>query len=321
MVSADDILAAARTLEGVVHRTPVVTSRTLDERLGARVFLKAECLQRSGSFKLRGAYNKIASLEPEQRERGVVAFSSGNHAQAVALAARLVGTSATIVMPADAPALKLDATRSYGADVVTYDRYSEDREAIGQRLASERGLALVRPFDDPLVIAGQGTAALELLDEVGELDLFLAPVSGGGLMAGCATILAERCPAARAVGVEPDAADDYRRSLEAGRRVALDAVPRTIADALQVTAPGERTFEINRRLLAGIATVGDEQLVDAMRFAFERLKLVVEPGGAAGLAALLAGAVDVPEGARVGVMLSGGNVGADRFAEMVLSEG
>jgi threonine dehydratase len=299
MVSADDILAAARTLEGVVHRTPVVTSRTLDERLGARVFLKAECLQRSGSFKLRGAYNKIASLEPEQRERGVVAFSSGNHA----------------------PALKLDATRSYGADVVTYDRYSEDREAIGQRLASERGLALVRPFDDPLVIAGQGTAALELLDEVGELDLFLAPVSGGGLMAGCATILAERCPAARAVGVEPDAADDYRRSLEAGRRVALDAVPRTIADALQVTAPGERTFEINRRLLAGIATVGDEQLVDAMRFAFERLKLVVEPGGAAGLAALLAGAVDVPEGARVGVMLSGGNVGADRFAEMVLSEG
>jgi threonine dehydratase len=295
----------------------VVSSRSLDELVGARVLVKAECLQRSGSFKLRGAYNRIAALDQAERERGVAAFSSGNHAQAVALAARLLDTSATILMPADAPALKLDATRGYGAEVVTYDRYREDREALGTRLARERGLTLVRPFDDPLVMAGQGTAALELLQDAGELDLLLAPVSGGGLIAGCATIVKDHCPRARVIGVEPEAGDDYRRSLEAGRRVTLEAVPRTIADALQLTAPGELTFEVNRRLLAGVATVSDAELVDAMRLVFERLKLVAEPSGVAGLAALLAGRVEVEPGSRVGVILSGGNVGAHRFAELI----
>ncbi len=317
VIGPEDVQAAARVLEGVAHRTPVVTSRTLDERVGAHVLVKAECLQRSGSFKFRGAYNKIASLDPSERERGVLAFSSGNHAQAVALAARLLGTSATIVMPEDAPALKLDATRGYGAEVVTYDRYTQDREELGTRIAEERGLALVRPFDDPLVMAGQGTAALELIDEAGEVDLFLTPVSGGGLLAGCATVIRSRCAAARIVGVEPEAADDYRRSLDAGCRVALDTVPLTIADALQVVAPGELTFEVNREVVDGIATVSDAELVAAMRFVFERLKLVAEPSGVAGIAALLARKVDVEPATRVGVILSGGNVGAERFAELI----
>jgi threonine dehydratase len=317
VIGPEDVQAAARVLEGVAHRTPVVTSRTLDERVGAHVLVKAECLQRSGSFKFRGAYNKIASLDPSERERGVLAFSSGNHAQAVALAARLLGTSATIVMPEDAPALKLDAIRGYGAEVVTYDRYTQDREELGTRIAEDRGLALVRPFDDPLVMAGQGTAALELIDEAGEVDLFLTPVSGGGLLAGCATVVRHRCPGARIVGVEPEAADDYRRSLAAGRRVALDTVPLTIADALQVVAPGELTFEVNREVVDGIATVSDAELVAAMRFVFERLKLVAEPSGVAGIAALLARKVDVEPATRVGVILSGGNVGAERFAELI----
>ena len=295
----------------------MVSSRTLDERVGATVLVKAECFQRSGSFKFRGAYNKIAALDPEQRKRGVAAFSSGNHAQAVALAARLLGTSATIVMPQDAPALKLAATRGYGAEVVTYDRYTEDREAIGTRIAGERGLTLVRPFDDELVMAGQGTAALELAEEAGELDLFLAPVSGGGLLAGCATIVDARCPGARIVGVEPEAGDDYRRSLEAGGRVALEEVPHTIADALQMTEPGELTFEVNQRLVDEIACVSDAELVDAMRFVFERLKLVAEPGGVAGIAALLARKVVPEPSSCVGVLLSGGNVGAERFAELI----
>jgi threo-3-hydroxy-L-aspartate ammonia-lyase len=316
VIGPDDVRAAARRLEGVAHRSPVLTSRTLDERVGARVLLKAECLQRGGSFKFRGAYNKISSLGEEERERGVAAFSSGNHAQAVALAASLLGMRATIVMPEDAPALKIDATRGYGADVVTYDRYSEDREAIGARIADERGLTLVRPFDDPLVIAGQGTAALELLEDAGDVDLFLAPVGGGGLIAGCATIVKERRRSARVVGVEPAAGDDTRRSLEAGRRVEIP-VPHTIADALQVTSPGELTFEHNRRLLDGIATVTDAELVDAVRFLFERLKVVAEPAGAAAVAALLAGKVELAGGGRVGVIVSGGNISAERFAELV----
>jgi threo-3-hydroxy-L-aspartate ammonia-lyase len=316
VIGPDDVQAAARRLDGVAHRTPVLSSRTLDELVGARVLLKAECLQRGGAFKLRGAYNKISSLTDEERGRGVVAFSSGNHAQAVALAAGLLGTSATIVMPADAPALKLEATRGYGAEVATYDRYSEDREAIGNRLAAERGLTLVHPFDDPLVMAGQGTAALELLEDEGELDMFLAPVSGGGLIAGCATAVRGRCPDARVVGVEPAAGDDYRRSLEAGERVEIP-VPQTIADALQLTKPGELTFEHNRRLLHGIVTVTDAELVAAMRFLFERMKIVAEPGGAAAVAALLAGKVELPAGGRVGLIVSGGNVGADRFAELL----
>lgn len=316
MIGIDDVREAARRLEGVAHRTPVVTSRTLDQRVGGHVLLKAELLQRTGSFKFRGAYNKIASIHPADRSKGVVAFSSGNHAQAVALAAGLLGTSSTIVMPADAPAMKLEATRRYGAEVVAYDRYSEDREQIGLEIAQRRGSTLVRPFDDPLVMAGQGTAALELVEDAGQLDVLLAPVSGGGLIAGCATAVKSLCQGARVIGVEPEAGDDYRRSLAAGRRIAI-GVPSTIADALQVTMPGELTFDVNRTLLDGIVTVSDAELVEAMRFAFEYLKLVLEPGGAAGLAAVLAGKLAVETGARVGVVLSGGNVDLTRFCGLL----
>ena len=313
MIGLADVRQAARRLDGVAHRTPVLRSHTLDERVGARVLIKAEPFQRAGSFKFRGAFNKIASLSDEERAGGVVAFSSGNHAQAVAMAARLHDTRATIVMPEDAPVLKLDATRGYGAEVVAYDRYSEDREAIGARVAEERGLVLVRPFDDPLVIAGQGTAALELLEEAGELDLLIAPVGGGGLIAGCATVVA---PDTRVVGVEPADGDDTRRSLEAGEPVETP-VSRSIADALQVPRPGDITFEINKRLLEGIVTVSDEELIEAMRFLFERMKLVAEPGGAAGVAALLAGKVE-PDGT-VAVIVSGGYIGAARFAQLLAS--
>ena len=316
MVTIDDVRAAAQRIHGVAHRTPVLTSRTLDQRVGAHTKLKGEHLQRTGSFKFRGAYNKIASIAPEERAKGVVAFSSGNHAQAVALAASLLGASATIVMPADAPELKLAATRGYGAEIVTYDRYSEDREQIGRGIAEERALTLVPPYDDPLVIAGQGTAGLELVEDAGDLDMLLAPVSGGGLIAGCATAVKALCPDAHVIGVEPEAGDDSRRSLAADSRISID-VPRTIADALQVTTPGELTFAINRELLNQIVTVSDAELVDAMRFAFERLKVVVEPGGAAALAALLANKVEPPDNARIGVILSGGNVDWGRFCQLL----
>ena len=307
MIEVADVEAAARVLDGVAHRTPVLTSRTLDSLVGASVFLKAENLQRGGAFKFRGAYNKISSVGGD-----VAAYSSGNHAQAVALAASLLRRKAVILMPEDAPPAKVAATRGYGAEVVAYDRYTEDRDALGAALAGERGLTLVRPYDDPLVMAGQGTAALELLQDAGSLDLIVVPVGGGGLAAGTATVAAAR--GVRVVGVEPEASDDTRQSLARGERVAID-VPRTIADGLQVTVPGALTFEVNRRLLHGIVTVADSELVDAMRFAFDRLKLVLEPSGAAGLAALLTGRIEAPP--RVGVVLSGGNVGAERFRELV----
>ena len=315
VIELEDVERAAERLRGVAHRTPVLTSRTLDERVGARAHLKAECFQRGGAFKFRGAYNKISSLAEDALQRGVIAYSSGNHAQAVAIAAGLLGTHATIVMPEDAPAAKLDATRGYGAEVVLYDRWTESREEIGARLAEERGLELVRPYDDPLVMAGQGTAALELLEEVPHLDLLLAPVSGGGLIAGCATAAKARRPEIRVAGVEPEAGDDTRRSLAAGERVRID-VPRTIADGLQAPEPGELTFEVNRRLVDEIVTVTDGEIVDAMTFLFDRLKLVVEPSGAVGVAALLSGKLEA-RGAQVGVVISGGNVGAGRFAELV----
>jgi threonine dehydratase len=314
-VELEDIQHAAQRLAGVAHRTPVVTSHTLDERTGARVHLKAECFQRGGAFKFRGAYNKVSSLDEDALRRGVLAYSSGNHAQAVAIAAALLGTRATIVMPDDAPAAKLDATRGYGAEVVTYDRWTADREEVGVQLAQERGLELVPPYDDPLVMAGQGTVALELLEEAPELDLFLAPVSGGGLIAGSATAAKALRPGIHVVGVEPEAANDTQRSLDAGERIRID-VPRTIADGLQVTQPGELTFEVNRRLVDELVTVTDDEIVDAMVFLFDRLKLVVEPSGAVGVAALLSGKLDA-RGRSVGVVLSGGNVGAARFAELV----
>jgi threonine dehydratase len=308
VIVRDDVLAAAERLDGVAHRTPVFTSRTLDGLAGGRVFLKAENLQRGGAFKFRGAYNTIAQLPPGT---GVAAFSSGNHAQAVALAASLLGSPAVILMPEDAPPTKLAATRAYGAEVVTYDRYTQDREALGRELAEERGLALVPPFDHPHVMAGQGTAALELLEDLPDLDALVTPVGGGGLLSGTAVAADGR----KVWGVEPEAGDDVRRSLEEGRRVAID-VPRTIADGLQTTAVGEAPFPVIRDRVAGIVTVSDDELVDAMRFLFERLKLVVEPSGAAGVAALLAGKIG---GDRIGVVLSGGNVGAERFAELLTS--
>jgi threonine dehydratase len=305
MIGPDDVRAAARVLDGVAHRTPVVTSRTL----GEHVVLKPENLQRGGAFKFRGAYTKIASLP---RGADVFAFSSGNHAQAVAIAARLLGVRATILMPEDAPRAKLDATRGYGAEVVTYDRYSGDREAIGEALAAERGLELVRPYDDPLVMAGQGTAALELLEDAGVVDTLVVPAGGGGLISGCATI-AKELGVRRVVGVEPEAGNDWQRSAAAGERVRIE-VPRTIADGLQAHEPGRLTWEVASRLVDEFVTVTDAQIVAAMRFAFERLKLVVEPSGAVGIAAVLEGLVDAP---RIGVVVSGGNVGADRFAELV----
>jgi len=317
MIELGDVEAAAQRLEGVSRRTPVVTSRTLDERVGARVHIKAECFQRGGAFKFRGAYNKISSLDEDALARGVVAYSSGNHAQAVALSAKLLGSRATIVMPRDAPAAKLAATRGYGAKVVLYDRWTESREEIGVALAAEHGLELVPPYDDPLVMAGQGTAALELLAEVPELDVLLVPVSGGGLLAGCSTVVKACRPQCRVVGVEPETANDTQRSLAAGERVRID-VPRTIADGLQAPEPGALTFEINRERVDEIVTVTDEEIVAAMVFLYERLKLVAEPSGAVGIAALLAAKVEARDRS-VGVILSGGNVGAARFAELVIS--
>jgi threo-3-hydroxy-L-aspartate ammonia-lyase len=295
----------------------VLTSATLDERTGATVLLKMEPFQRSGSFKFRGAYSRISLLDGDERRRGVVAYSSGNHAQAVALASSLVGTRAVIVMPEDAPAGKVDATRGYGAEIVSYDRYREDRAEIGAALARDRGLTLVPPYDDLDVMAGQGTAALELAEDAGPIDVLVTPVSGGGLIAGCGTAVRTANPVARIVGVEPAAGDDTRRSLAAGERVRLDAVPTTIADGLQVDTPGALTFPVNRDLLEAVVTVSDDELVAAMAFLFERTKVVAEPSGVAGVAALLAGRIPDVEGRRVGVVVSGGNVSPGRFASLV----
>jgi threonine dehydratase len=313
MIELADVEAAAERLRGVAHRTPVLTSRTLDGQTSGAVFVKAECFQRGGAFKFRGAYNKIASIPAQERAHGVLAYSSGNHAQAVAIAARLLDTNATIVMPEDAPPAKLDATRGYGAEIVSYDRWTENREEIGARLAAERGLELVRPYDDPLVMAGQGTAALELLDEVPDLDVIVTPVGGGGLIAGTATTAKALRPGIHVVGVEPETGDDTARSLATGERVNI-GVPRTIADGLQAAEPGALTFEVNRQLVDEVVTVTDAEIVDAMAFLFDRMKLVVEPSGAVGIAALLNGRV---RGTRIGVVISGGNVGAARFAELL----
>ncbi len=314
MIELDDLRAAARRLEGIAHRTPVLTSRTLNEAAGAQVFLKAENLQRGGAFKFRGAYNKISQLAPEELTRGIAAFSSGNHAQAVALSARLIGTKATILMPEDAPASKLGATQGYGAEVITYDRYSQNRSELGLTLTAERGLTLVHPYDDPAIIAGQGTSALELLEEIPDLEVLLVPVGGGGLISGCSIAMRSVGRSdAQIIGVEPAAGDDTKQSLAAGHRVTID-VPRTIADGQQVDAPGEITFEIIQKNVDDIDLVTDAEIVGAMAFLFERMKIVVEPSGACALAALLAGHLDgIAGGKRVGVILSGGNIGIERF--------
>lgn len=313
-ITLDDVRDAAARLAGVAHRTPVLRSRTLDRLVGAEVLLKCENFQRVGAFKFRGAYNAASRLAPEQLARGIAAYSSGNHAQAVALAARELGAAAVIVMPEDAPRSKRAATEGYGAQIVTYDRYTGDRVAVAEALAAERGLALIPPYEHPHVMAGQGTAALELLEEAGRLDALLAPVGGGGLIAGSATAVKGLSPGVRVIGVEPEAGDDTKRSLEAGRRVEIP-VPRTIADGQALHIPGELTFSVNRRLVDEVALVSDDEIRTAMRFAFERLKIVVEPSGATPLAALLAGRAEV-RGGRIGVIVSGGNIDAARFAEL-----
>lgn len=311
-----DVEAAAAVVAGHAHRTPVLRSRRLDELAGCEVHLKAEHLQRIGAFKFRGAFTALSAFDPEQRHGGVVAYSSGNHAQAIALAARELGMPAVIVMPHDAPELKVTATRGYGAEVVRYDRYTEDREAIGAALAAERGMTVVPPYDHPHVIAGQGTAVKELLEDTGPLDVVVTPLGGGGLLSG--SILATRAlaPAARIYGVEPEAGDDARRSLEEGRIVHIET-PRTIADGAQTLHLGELTFPILRDGVSGIVTATDEQLVDAMRLMASTLKQVVEPTGVLGLAALLDGAIPDVAGRRVGVVLSGGNVDLARYAGLV----
>lgn len=318
IIELADVLVAATRLAGVAHRTPVLTSRTLDAAAGATLLLKAEHLQRTGSFKFRGAWNAVASLPPDERARGVVAFSSGNHAQAVALAARLHGVPAVVVMPADAPPGKLAATRGYGAEVVLYDRRAADREAIARAVALERGSTLVPPYDLAAVIAGQGTVGLELVEDAGPVDVLVVCCSGGGLAAGCGVALQALHPATRLVVVEPAAGDDTARSLAAGHRVRVPQ-PRTIADGLAVQTPGELTFPLLQALGAEAVSVTEEELATAVLVLFERTKQVVEPSGAAGVAALLAGKVPGVAGRRVGVTLSGGNVGPAAFAALLNS--
>ena len=318
-----DIEAAAARLAGFAVETPLLSSPALDDRLGAKVLIKAETLQRVGAFKFRGAFNRLVQLPPGARARGVVAFSSGNHAQGVALAAQLLETPALIVMPADAPRVKVEATRAYGAQIKFYDRLTESREAITAHAAEALGAVVVPSFDDPHIIAGQGTAGLEMMAQVEAyglgLDLVMAPVGGGGLMAGVSVAVKALSPHTEIIGIEPELFDDTRRSLEAGERITLKPTGRSLCDALESPAPGELTFPILRHNLAGIVTVSDAEVAEAMRYAFSVLKLVVEPGGAVGLAALLAGKVDARD-RTIGLVLSGGNVDPELFARVIRGE-
>jgi threonine dehydratase len=308
-----DVEAAARRLAGVAHRTPSITSRMLDEQLGAHVVLKAEGFQRMGAFKFRGAYNAISQLSAEERERGVVTASSGNHAQAVALAASLLAVRATILMPTDAPASKRAATEGYGATVIEYDRYRDDRERLLVDLAEELGASIVHPYDDPRVIAGAATCALELAQDGGPLETVVVPVGGGGLISGSSISLRSASPATRIVGVEPDASPDTQRSLQAGKRVTVP-IRASIADGQLLDTPGEITFEVIASHVDEIVTVTDAEIVDAMRLLFEYAKLVVEPSGASAFAAVLAGRV---QGDPIGIVLSGANVSIERFAALM----
>ncbi len=311
----EDVTAAARHLQGHAHLTPVLRSATADRRLKAEVFFKCENLQRMGAFKFRGAYNALSKFSPLQREAGVIAFSSGNHAQAIALAARLLGIPATIVMPLDAPQAKMDATRGYGAEVITYDRYTQDREALTAQIAAERGMTLIPPYDHPDVIAGQGTAAKELFEQVGELDMLLAPLGGGGLLSGTALSTRALSPHCKLYGVEPEAGNDGQQSLRKGEIVHI-ATPNTIADGAQTQHLGRYTFAVIRRDVDEVLTATDAQLVEAMRFFAERMKIVVEPTGCLGFAAACHAGLPL-EGRRVGVILSGGNVDLTRYAELI----
>lgn len=315
----DDVLAAARRIEGHAHRTPVMRSRTLDREFGAEIFLKAENFQRIGAFKFRGAFNALSRFDERQRKAGVLAFSSGNHAQAIALSASLLGISATIIMPQDAPAAKMAATRGYGADVVTYDRYREDRDAIGARLAEEQGSTLIPPYDHPDIIAGQGTAAKELFEEVGELDALFVCLGGGGLLAGSALAAKALSPDCRIYGVEPEAGNDGQQSFRSGTIVRI-ATPKTIADGAQTPSLGNLTFPIIRRDVEDILTVGDDDLVEAMRFCASRMKMVVEPTGCLGFAGARQLASQL-KGQRVGVIISGGNVDLGQFCDLLKGVG
>lgn len=311
----NDVARASERIAGRAHRTPVVTSRMADQRAGASLFFKCENFQRVGAFKFRGAYNALAALGEREKGRGAVAFSSGNHAQAVALAGQLLGVPTVIVMPQDAPAIKVAATRGYGGEVVLYDRYTEDRAAIGRRIAGERGLALIPPYDHPDIIAGQGTATKELIEDAGELDVLLVPLGGGGLLSGSALAVKALSPRCRVIGVEPEAGNDGARSFREGRIVTID-VPQTLADGAQTTALGDIPFSIIRECVDDIVTVPDKALVEAMRFFAERMKIVVEPTGCLAAAAAFSGAVPV-DGQKVGIILSGGNIDLATFARLV----
>ena len=318
-ISFDDILSAQKRIGGVAHRTPILTSTTADAMIGAQLFFKAENFQRMGAFKFRGGFNAVSQLTPEQRVKGVVAFSSGNHAQAIALSARLLDVKAVIIMPTDAPTAKLAATRGYGGEVVLYDRYREDREAIGRRLSEERGLTLIPPYDHPHVMAGQGTAAAELIEDAGPLDLIIAPLGGGGLLSGCATAAKAMLAACSVIGVEPAAGNDGQRSLRSGEIVHIDA-PETIADGAQTLHLGRFTFPVLQRYVEDILTVSDTELVEAMHFFASRMKMIVEPTGCLAAAAVFSGQLDL-RGKRVGIILSGGNVDLARFAALVQAQG
>ena len=311
----DDVQAAAKRLQGVAHRTPVLRSSTLDKLTGAEFFFKCENFQRMGAFKFRGGYNALSQFTPEQAKRGALAFSSGNHAQAVALSAHILGMPAVIVMPQDAPAAKLDATRGYGAEVITYDRFTEDREAISRRIAEERGMTLIPPYNHKDVIAGQGTSAMELFSDVPNLDYFFVCLGGGGLLSGCLLAAKAMAPQCQVYGVEPEAGNDALQSLRKGEIVKIDT-PKTIADGAQTQALGDITYAIIRRDVTNIVTATDAQLVDCMRFYAERMKMVVEPTGALSLAGARFGGVDL-KGARVGVLISGGNVDLGRYAQLL----
>jgi threonine dehydratase len=311
----DDVTAAARRIEGFAHRTPVLRSATADTLLGAKLYFKCENFQRMGAFKFRGAFNALSKFAPEQKRAGVIAFSSGNHAQAIALAARLLGMPAVILMPLDAPAAKLEATRGYGAEVITFDRYAVDREALTKEVAAQRGMTLIPPFNHADVIAGQGTAALELFDEVGELDLLFTPLGGGGLLSGSALAAKALSPRCKVYGVEPEAGNDGQQSFRKGEIVDIP-VPRTIADGAQTQHLGDLTFGVIRRDVTDILTASDDQLVRCMRFFAERMKMIVEPTGCLGFAGAQFGGVDIA-GQRVGIVLSGGNVDMARFAQLV----
>lgn len=315
MIDLSSIRDAGRALEGVAHRTPVIESHSMNEISGLQLYFKAETLQRTGSFKFRGAYNALRQMTPAEKRRGVVTYSSGNHGQAVALSARLVGTDVVVVMPSDAPKSKQNATRAYGATIVPYDRATEDRLELASKIADKEGRLLIQPYDDERVITGQGTIGLELAEQCGSLDAVFVPVGGGGLISGIGLGLAELMPSCAVIGVEPSDADDTRRSLEAGYRVSITA-PTTIADGLRSTQPGELTFPIIERHVQRIVTVAEVEIIEATRLLFERLKLVVEPSGACSVAAVLQPGL-LPRAARVGVILSGGNVDPSTFAEIL----